>query len=376
MESVMDMARMAFGGDTLTRLSAWLQESPASTRAAVQDALPVSLLGVADQASSDEGSRALLGRIQSGDYPHLEPEDLGRALDDPSRTDRVAESSQGLMGSVFGNKLGPVVASMSKHTGASQSAVSKLLGLAAPLILGMIGKRALTEKLDAGGLRRFLGEQRQEAAGMLPGSLTRLLTPAGGTPVLVSREEVEAYRVEEPRRGIPWWLVGLLALAAMLAFGLSRIRHHQAAFRGVNTSQLGVPAAPLVAGNVAALNYFLESQEPTPKRFLLEGVTFDTASARLQPTSTQVLDEVASALVTHASARVRVEGHTDSTGAPTNRRLSQARAETTKSYLVARGVDASRIETAGYGADRPVAGNDTAAGQAENRRTELVVTAR
>jgi OOP family OmpA-OmpF porin len=378
MESVMDMAQVAFGGETLARISAWLRESPANTQAAVRDALPVSLLGVAEQASSEEGSRALLGRIQRGDYPHLEPEDLGRALADPNRTDQVVESSQGFMGSMFGSKLEPVLAGMSRHTGVDQSALSKLLGLAGPLILGMIGKRALTDKLDANGLRRFLGEQRQVAAGMLPGSLTRLLSPAGTTPALVSREDVAAYRVEEPRRAFPWWFVGILGLlAAVLAFGIGRLRHRQRVERAVDVSQLGVPAAPLAAGNVAALGYFLDSQEATPKRFLLKDLRFESSSAQIDPTSSAVLDEVAAVLVARPSARVRVEGHTDAAGSPdSNRRLSDKRALATKSYLTAHGVDSTRIETAGFGAERPVAGNDTPAGQAENRRTELVITAR
>src|SRR5262245_15777322 len=95
MESVMDLARVAFGGDTVARLSSWLHESPAGTKAAVQNALPLSMLGVAEQAASEEGSRALLGRIHSGDYPHMQPDDLGYALADPSRTDQVVASSRG-----------------------------------------------------------------------------------------------------------------------------------------------------------------------------------------------------------------------------------------------------------------------------------------
>ena len=81
-------------------------------------------------------------------------------------------------------------------------------------------------------------------------------------------------------------------------------------------------------------------------------------------------------LVAHPTARVRLEGHTDSTGTvDTNRQLSQSRAEATKRYLTEHGVDAGRIETAGLGASRPLATNDTPEGRAENRRTELVVIA-
>jgi OOP family OmpA-OmpF porin len=54
-----------------------------------------------------------------------------------------------------------------------------------------------------------------------------------------------------------------------------------------------------------------------------------------------------------------------------NVKLSQARADAVRDYLVSKGVSADRLSTKGYGPDRPIASNDTAEGRAKNRRTEL-----
>ena len=126
MESVMDMAQGFFGGDMLGRVSSWLHESPAGTKAAVQDALPVSLLGLANQAQSEEGSRALLGRFQRGDYPHLE---AGRARTRrdaiPTTTDRLVQSNRGFTEGMFGGKLGPIVDGMAEHARREPAAPSR-----------------------------------------------------------------------------------------------------------------------------------------------------------------------------------------------------------------------------------------------------------
>src|SRR5207248_9848703 len=106
-------------------------------------------------------------------------------------------------------------------------------------------------------------------------------------------------------------------------------------------------------------------------------VLFTTGTARLLPTARERLDEVAEALKTESGAQFLVEGFTDSRGSePRNLRLSQARAEAVRDYLVGHGVDDARIRALGKGADRPVASNATADGRANNRRVEIIVTRR
>lgn len=105
---------------------------------------------------------------------------------------------------------------------------------------------------------------------------------------------------------------------------------------------------------------------------VLEGVTFETASADLTTEAQAILDGVATALIDNAGVRVRVNGHTDATGDRAyNLILSQNRAESVVAYLASRGVDATRMEAQGFGPDQPVATNDTADGRRLNRRVEL-----
>jgi outer membrane protein OmpA-like peptidoglycan-associated protein len=105
---------------------------------------------------------------------------------------------------------------------------------------------------------------------------------------------------------------------------------------------------------------------------VLEGVTFETSSTRLVPMANDILDIVVESLLGHPEVKVEVAGHTDSQGSHDgNVDLSHRRAEAVRAYLVSKGVAASRITAVGYGQDRPVADNATAAGRAQNRRVEL-----
>jgi outer membrane protein OmpA-like peptidoglycan-associated protein len=107
-------------------------------------------------------------------------------------------------------------------------------------------------------------------------------------------------------------------------------------------------------------------------RARIYGINFDTDSDVIREESKPTLDRIAAVLKAHADWKLTVEGHTDSTGtAEHNRQLSQKRAESVKAYLQAAGIEAARLQAAGLGATKPVAGNDTALGRAQNRRVEL-----
>ena len=112
---------------------------------------------------------------------------------------------------------------------------------------------------------------------------------------------------------------------------------------------------------------------PTPPapRFVLQGVQFDTGKATLTSGSSARLDTIVEYLTHKPSARIEISGHTDNVGkAKDNQRLSQQRAEAVRDYLVAKGIDASRIQTVGHGDGQPIASNDTAEGRQQNRRIE------
>ncbi|MCL4558426.1 MAG: OmpA family protein, partial [Deltaproteobacteria bacterium] len=72
---------------------------------------------------------------------------------------------------------------------------------------------------------------------------------------------------------------------------------------------------------------------------------------------------------------ILIEGNTDSSGsAAFNERLSEARAEAVKQYLVSHGIDPDRLRTKGYGQTQPVEPNTTTVGRAINRRVNIQFT--
>ncbi len=101
-------------------------------------------------------------------------------------------------------------------------------------------------------------------------------------------------------------------------------------------------------------------------------ILFDTGSAVLKPEAVDQVTKVGDVIAKYADDRVRVEGHTDSTGsARQNEELSLRRADAVKRVLTSRGVQEKQILVLGLGETKPVADNGTAAGRAKNRRVEL-----
>jgi outer membrane protein OmpA-like peptidoglycan-associated protein len=115
-------------------------------------------------------------------------------------------------------------------------------------------------------------------------------------------------------------------------------------------------------------------QEVADFRGALEGIQFDVNKDTIKPASRKTLDHAAEVLKKYPDIRVEIGGHTDATGSrDLNLDLSRRRAKSVKRYLVGKGVDDKRVETRGYGPDKPVSDNDTAAGRTKNRRIEFTI---
>ena len=166
-------------------------------------------------------------------------------------------------------------------------------------------------------------------------------------------DRVKVYE-ETKKKGLSiWaWLLPLLLLLALLIYFLTR---HPAA----------QSAAPAPAPAVAAA--------PAPAAMPNLGtIHFDTNQATLTPEAQNTLRQAADYMKQNPGAHLRVEGYTDSTGAPAhNASLSDQRAYSVANFLKAQGIEGSRLTGGGFGQAEPVASNATTSGKADNRRVEL-----
>ena len=101
-------------------------------------------------------------------------------------------------------------------------------------------------------------------------------------------------------------------------------------------------------------------------------ILFDTGKASIKFESAEILSQIINVLKKFPKSRFRIEGHTDSTGKKAkNITLSQNRADAVKIYLIQGGIASDRLESVGYGPEKPIASNKTKKGRELNRRVEI-----
>lgn len=106
----------------------------------------------------------------------------------------------------------------------------------------------------------------------------------------------------------------------------------------------------------------------------LTEVSFPAGGQRLAPQARERLAQVSGVLLAHPGLHIKVTGHTDGRGRPAfNERLSQARAEAVRRFLVQRGIPFHDLEAVGLGDARPVASDGTPHGRSLNRRVDLII---
>ena len=136
------------------------------------------------------------------------------------------------------------------------------------------------------------------------------------------------------------------------------------------------PPAPCAPGSESCQNHTYAGVSVTARELRLRSpVSFASDSASLRAASYASLDMVAQVLTDNPRMTLEIAAHTDSRGDDArNLELSQQQAESVRKYLIARGVEPTRLTARGYGETRPIEANSTSRGRAINRRIELLRT--
>ena len=162
----------ALGGNTIGRMSQVLGADERTTGNAVQAALPMLLGALAHNSSTPTGASSLLGALD-GDHDGSVLDDVAGFLGGSS-----SGSGQGILGHVFGNKLGAVQNGLGQATGLDASSAGSLLTMLAPIVMGALGRANRQGGLDVSSLGGLLGGASQQLAGAdssMLGGLSQLL---------------------------------------------------------------------------------------------------------------------------------------------------------------------------------------------------------
>jgi outer membrane protein OmpA-like peptidoglycan-associated protein len=188
-----------------------------------------------------------------------------------------------------------------------------------------------------------------------------------------ARQEAERRRAEEERQRQVAAQRAALDSSARSAAQARADAEREAQLR----SQAERTAAELQARLYASISAIMETRKGARGLVAaLSGVNFETNKATLKPMAREKLSKLSGVLLGFPGEyKLEIEGHTDSTGSDAyNQKLSQARAESVRDFLVEQGIPAERIpSTQGFGRTRPIAANDTRTNREKNRRVDIVI---
>jgi OOP family OmpA-OmpF porin len=306
---------------------------------------------------------------------------------------------------LFGSQQSQIANAISQQGGISASSATGLLKMAAPLVLGFLGRGFANGSLNVGSLAGML---RAEAPGLqsyLPTGLMNSLSAGAGQAVSAVQSGTTAVKSGGSR-----WLVPLAIIGALILIWLFIRSMHpkEVAENAANTASQAVSSTASAVGNAATqgwaalgeivqvnlpdgtvlsapklgvegrlVTYLNDSSAPVSEDtwFDFDRLVFDTGSATLQPASQDQLNNVVLILKAYPKVKIRIGGYTDNTGDPAaNQKLSEDRANSVVNALAGLGVDPARMDAKGYGQDHSIADNSTEEGRQKNRRVSLRVT--
>lgn len=385
----------------VSKISSFLGESTENTNTALGSALPAILGGVMQKAATTQGASDLLNTIRTGGHDGGVLDNLGELLDDVKSTSTLTSLGSGLLGNIFGDKLGALSGLIANVSGIKSGSASSLLGLAAPILMNVLGKQVTSQGMSTSGLASLLMSQKDTVKAALPTGIGSILNVGAlgdflGNPksTLTNAFEAEDDN-KKPNSWLPWLLLGGLLVGALYYWNSCRNTEETVAQTTTEAVATVDSAATQVVSSLKKtlstgvelnfgeksienelINFIEDKSKPVDKTtwFNFRDLRFETGSAVIDSTSMQEVRNIAEILKAYP-IDLKIGGYTDNVGKEAaNQKLSADRATSVVNALVAMGIDAKRLDPEGYGSQFPVASNDTEEGKAQNRRIAVRVT--
>lgn len=249
-------------------------------------------------------------------------------------------------------------------------------------------------KLEAEELERQIAERREEMANLerqaaeAERRAEEFLRQKEEAEESIAQAERELARIESEKTSLQSALQRLRAEQSELRAAMGRLQSDLGELRSEKLrlqadrerlqeekARLSEDKATLEERLQGALSQVAETRSSARGLILsLPDILFDLDKATLKSEARVALAKLAGILLIMPDLNLRIEGHTDSTGTDSyNLRLSQQRSDSVFDFLAQQGVAGRRMTAVGYGEDRPIEDNSTAAGRSRNRRVEIVI---
>ncbi len=436
--NLLDMAKGYFSNELISKASSSLGESEGGIIKVISAAIPSLIGSIADKASSShDGANEVLGMASDQNDSGILGS-LGGFLGGDSNSNNLLSKGSGIITSLFGNggQSNMLTTLISSFAGVKGSTVGTILSMAAPAILGLIGKHTKDNNMSASSMASMLGEQKKSAMSMLPAgfSLSSITGGASSAAASVSSTAHATYNNIEEKAGSGMkWLLPLILISAFAAGAYYMFKDGcnkpddavtapansdnanaaRTTTEGTPTTPTAVVEAPKVTvdsatgvvsyelgalgdlelpGGVKLTGVAANGFENTLVNFLKNGI-IDTVDKKANwfnihdvqfksgkteyatPQAMAQVKNVAAILKAYPNAVLKIGGYTDASGdAAKNKALSQARANQLMKDIIANGAAATQIkEAVGYGSEFATAAAGDKVGMARDRRTAAKV---
>ena len=454
--NLLDMLKDQVTGSLAKQASGFLGESEENVTSGLGSIFPALLGSVINKTTEPSGAGGLMDMIGGLDTNMIG--DIGGLFGGgASSVNGLLNSGGGIVESLLGNKLGGVSEMISKVSGLKSGSSSSLLKMAAPFLMGLIGKQIKGKGLSF--LTDLLMGQKDHVQAALPSGMGSLLgfsdmaknitgaisgaTGAAGDALSGAADTAKgaagaitgaagdaarkttAAATDAANTGLGWikWALPFLVIAALAYWGinagwfggsakgaLSDVTETvgdvaeatgdaatdvtgaigDVANRGIDATADFAKSAFATIDEAAksALDKvsftansagsqmmdFIKGGFKGDGRVIFNNLTFASSSAQITGDSATEIDNLAAILKAYPNVKINIAGYTDSQGDATkNKALSEARAMAIKGRLMGQDIVGTRISTQGFGAENPIASNDTEEGRAQNRRIEVTI---